>query len=155
MEGLMKRFSTVTVLCLSLVFLFAVGTAGAATKVTQLAMPHPLTPGNLALLTNLPRTTTLAWFPVAEAISYTVTLEYSQSEHGTYAPVSGFPMTGLTTFSLQLSETELAATGDGWYEWTVQAIGDGTNTKNSSPTSVAFLKFIDIMRPAAFRCSSS
>jgi hypothetical protein len=140
----MTRKMTRVVLSILLVFVFAAATAGLAeAKPVTLATPVPLTPANNTEFTNVPRVTTLQWFPVEGAVSYTVTLDYSANgKPGTYLPVADFTGgTGITNPSLQLTAADFAGTLDGFYAWTVQAIGNDTDILTGKATKPHIFQF--------------
>jgi hypothetical protein len=143
----MTKTKSFTLIALSILFVFVLtgATAGLAATKVKLDTPQLLTPGNMTVFTNVPMTTTLAWSPVDNAGSFTVTLEYSTTEKGTYAPVAAFTGLGTgippTQLSLQLTEAELSATGAGFYKWTVQAISDTTGISNSNVSKPVFFQY--------------
>jgi hypothetical protein len=140
----MTKNSARVVLSILLVLVFAGATARlAAAKTVTLVKPQPLSPVDNTEFTNLPRTTTLAWFPVAEAVNYSVSLEYSSSgTAGSYNTVTGFPVTVPNTdATLQLTEAELGINGDGFYAWTVTAVGNDSDIKSSSASKVQIFSY--------------
>ncbi len=143
----MTKTKSFTLIVLSVLFVFVLAgaTAGLAATKVKLATPQLLTPGNMTVFKNVPMTTTLAWSAVDNASSFTVTLEYSATEKGTYTPVAAFTSgTGIppTQLSVQLTEAELSATGHGFYKWTVQAISDTTGITNSNVSKAWIFQYV-------------
>ena len=121
------------ILCLLFFFIFA-GTTAAFADLPRIAAPIPVSPSDQALLVNLPRTTTLAWTPVAGAASYTVDVYYKATASATYPTTPTFTVSAITVAEVELTGTELTA--DGYYKWTVTTIPTNTTKfEDSNPSS--------------------
>lgn len=132
MKKLLMRNTGVT-LCLLFFFIFAGTTAAFA--LPRIAAPILVSPTDQILLVNLPRTTTLAWTPVAGAASYTVDVYYKATATATYPTTATFTITGITVAEVELTGADLL-TADGYYKWTVTTIPtDTTKFEDSNPSS--------------------
>jgi len=121
------------ILCLLFFFIFA-GTTAAFADLPRIAAPILVSPIDQALLVNLPRTTTLAWTPVAGAASYTVDVYYKATASATYPTTPTFTVSAITVAEVELTGTELTA--DGYYKWTVTTIPTNTTKfEDSNPSS--------------------
>jgi hypothetical protein len=129
---------------------FALASAVFAGSLSTLQKPSLLSPSNYTVFENVPQTTTLAWSPIADAVSYTVTLEYSSTGvKGSFTPVAGSPFPATDTAYV------FNATDDGHYEWYVTAVGDGVNSNPSTARYFSFLATAPVNMAAPNQISPS
>jgi hypothetical protein len=111
----------------------------------KLETPTLLSPANHTNFQNLPRTTSVAWSPITGAAGYSVTLEYSSTgAKGSFTPVAGSPFSATDT-AYEIPSLEFDATGDGYYEWYVTAIGDDTTHEDSKPSTPLYFSYSTVV----------